>query len=92
MKKTVKTPMGCISIMDEKKEEKINDMFRNVYEIADLNEKNITSFEAETKIRVITPFGCVYLKTKEAADCERVIVNKVFSDMPRSPFFIVDVK
>lgn len=89
MRKNISTPMSYISIMNEEDTDNITDIFQKTYKMVDLNEKNIKSFESETKHKFVTPFGCVYLKTEEAINCEKRIIDIVFEDVKRQPMMII---
>lgn len=89
MRKNINTPMGYISIKNEEDTDNITDMFQKTYEMLNLNEKTIKNFESETKRKFVTPFGCVYLKTDEAINCEKRIIDIVFEDIQRKPMMII---
>lgn len=89
MKNIVSTPLGYINLISDKEVDNVRMIYSKSFPIKELNEKEVRSYEVETKKKVVTPFGCAYVKTQEYIYREQEIIDSVFSDMPKKTIPII---
>ena len=80
MKITIATPMGYMSLKDERMAENAKAAYANSYTNNEIEERVIMESKVKSHYKLATPFGQAYLVDYSAVCCEKRIIKNSFKE------------